>query len=75
MRSTGVNIDRAKIFIQTACEEYRLDVNTYFELQRFTTKLWTETEVTETETEGRENGHSSTSSTATDCNEVSKEGY
>ena len=42
MHGVGVNFDRALLFIQSIAEDYRMEVDSYFDLQRFMTDLWEE---------------------------------
>lgn len=41
MRNVGVNSERAIVFIQAIAGDYGMDINKYYGLQRFTTRLWT----------------------------------
>ena len=43
MLSLEVNLDRAMAFIQLVSSEWKLEMNSYFDLQRFTSDLWKDT--------------------------------
>ena len=40
MHGIGVNFDRALLFIQSIADDYRMDVEKYFDLQRFMADIW-----------------------------------
>ena len=40
MHGIGVNFDRALLFIQSIADDYRMDVEKYFDLQRFMANIW-----------------------------------
>jgi hypothetical protein len=43
MLSLEVNLDRAMAFIQLVSSDWKLEMNAYFDLQRFTSDLWKDT--------------------------------
>ena len=43
MLSLEVNLDRAMAFIQLVSSDWKLEMNSYFDLQRFTSDLWKDT--------------------------------
>jgi hypothetical protein len=40
MHNIGVNSERSLLFIQAIARDYQLDLNLYYELQRFTNSMW-----------------------------------
>ena len=43
MLSLEVNLDRAMAFIQMVASDWKLEMDSYFDLQRFTSELWKDT--------------------------------